>query len=129
MRQGIIGLLFVILIITGCQKQIVPETIEDKLADKAWYLERKSGGQANFIYTGQPTFSFRLTKNVKSYIDTDGITGTYMIEEQSNFTTLQVNTNGRQIEAYAIKQVEKNYVVLEYNRYNIVYTLYFSTRL
>jgi len=69
-----------------------------------------------------------LTKNSKLYADTDGITGTYLIEEQSNLNTLQVNASGRQIEAYVIKQVENDNVVFEYNRNNIIYTLFFSTR-
>lgn len=129
MRQANSWFFILFILITGCQKDIVIETIEDKLTDKVWHLERKSGGQANFIYTGQPTFSFQLTKNGKAYIDTDGIAGTYTIDEQSNLTTLQVTANSRQIEAYTIRQVEKNYVVMEYSRYNIIYTLYFSTRL
>ncbi|MFM2117308.1 MAG: hypothetical protein RL316_498 [Bacteroidota bacterium] len=120
--------LIIALVFSSCHKEVVVETTEDKLAEKVWYLERKSGGQANFTYTGQPTFSFRLTKNSKLYADTDGITGTYLIEEQSNLNTLQVNTSGRQIEAYVIKQVENDNVVFEYNRNNIIYTLFFSTR-
>jgi hypothetical protein len=120
--------LIIALVFSSCQKEAVVETTEDKLAEKVWYLERKSGGQANFIYTGQPTFSFMLTKSSKLYVDTDGITGTYTITEQPNFNTLQVNASGRQIEAYVIKQVEKDNVVLEYNRNNIIYTLFFSTR-
>ncbi len=120
--------LIIALVFSSCQKEVVVETTEDKLAEKVWYLERKSGGQANFIYTGQPTFSFRLTKISRLYIDTDGITGTYTITEQPNLNTLQVNASGRQIEAYVIKQVENDNVVFEYNRNNIIYTLFFSTR-
>ncbi|NDB53426.1 MAG: hypothetical protein EB025_05030 [Chitinophagaceae bacterium] len=120
--------LIIILVISSCQKEVVVDTTEDKLAEKEWYLERKSGGQANFIYTGLPTFSFNLTRSSKSYTDTDGISGTYIIEDQPNLKTLQVNASGRQIEAYIIKQVEKDNVVLEYNRNNIIYTLFFSTR-
>lgn len=127
MRQAYIFIVIAFLA-SSCQKEVAVETTEDKLSDKAWYLERKSGGQANFIYTGQPTFSFRLTKSSKLYIDTDGITGTYIIDEQSNLKTLQVSASSRQIEAYVIKQVEKDNVVLEYNRNNIIYTLFFSTR-
>ena len=120
--------LIIALVFSSCQKEAVVETTEDKLAEKVWYLERKSGGQANFIYTGQPTFSFKLTKSSKLYADTDGIIGTYTITEQPNLNTLQVNASSRQIEAYVIKQIEKENVVLEYNRNNIIYTLFFSTR-
>ena len=121
-------MLLFFLTITGCQKEITFKTMEEKLTDKVWYLERKSGGQTNLNYAGQPTFSFKLNKNANTYVDTDGIAGTYAIEEQSNFATLQVTANGLQIEAYAIRQVENNYVVMEYSRYNIIYTLFFSTR-
>lgn len=127
MRQLRLIVLLIVLS-TGCQKDIKMQTTEDKMANKIWYLEKRAGGYTNLTYTGQPTFSFQLTSNTKSYADTDGITGTYIIEEQSSVRTLQIIATGRQIEAYQIKQIESNSLVMEYTRNNILYTLFFAIR-
>jgi hypothetical protein len=127
MRQLVYSSLLLILLI-GCQKNIKIETTEEKMVDKTWYLEKRTGGYVSLIYSGQPTFSFLLTSSTKSYTDTDGITGNYVIEEQASIRTLQINSSGRQIEAYLIKQIENNYLVMEYTRNNILYTLFFSIR-
>jgi len=118
----------IVLIFSSCQKEVLVQTTEDKITDKVWHLERKSGRETNFIYRGQTTFSFRLAKNSKLYEDTDGIVGTYLIEEQSNLKTLQIYSPNRQVELFEIKQVEKEHIVIEYNRNNVIYTLFFSTR-
>ncbi|MFM8592561.1 MAG: hypothetical protein ACKOA3_06675 [Sphingomonadales bacterium] len=116
------------LALVGCQKQIAYQTAEDKLADKRWYLEKKNIGQQAYLYSGVSTFSFRLTKNNKSYSDSDGITGTYLVTEQPSAITLSITAGNRQIEAYQISLLEKEQVILEHTKNNVLNTFYFATR-
>lgn len=116
------------LALVGCQKQIAYQTAEDKLADKRWYLEKKTIGQQAYLYSGVSTFSFRLTKNNKGYSDSDGITGTYLVTEQPSAITLSITAGNRQIEAYQISLLEKEQVILEHTKNNVLNTFYFATR-
>lgn len=127
MRKG--GLyLFVLLSLGSCKKDIVFLTTEDKLVEKSWYLEKISTPAGSLVYTGQPTFSFQLSKISKGYNDSDGISGSYLIEEQPLFSSLQIFSSGRFIEAFLLRQVESDYVVMEYSKNNTTNTLYFSLR-
>lgn len=127
MRIPIIYLLLCIGI-AGCQKETNYATAEDKLANKDWYLEKKTVGQQAFTYSGVSTFSFRLSSNNKSYSDSDGITGGYTITEQPSMISLNISAGSRQIEAYKISLLEKDYAILEYTKNNLLNTFYFSTR-
>ena len=120
--------LILLLSLSACQKDFVFLTAEDKLVDKIWYLEKISTPAGSLTYTGQPTFSFHLTKSSRFYNDSDGIIGTYYIDEQPLVTSLQITSNGRLIEAFLLRQVESDYVVMEYSKNNITNTLYFSLR-
>jgi len=114
--------------LAGCQKEINYETAEEKLADKTWYLEKKSVGQQAFTYAAVSTFSFRLSKNLKKYSDSDGIEGTYTLTEQAPITILTISSPTRQIEAYQLTLLEKEYAILEYTKNNVLHTFYFATR-
>ena len=120
--------LILLLSLSACQKEFVFLTPEDKLVDKIWYLEKISTPAGSLTYTGQPTFSFHLTKSSRFYNDSDGISGTYYIDEQPLVTSLQITSNGRLIEAFLLRQVESDYVVMEYSKNNTTNTLYFSLR-
>jgi len=114
--------------------------MEDKLVDKTWYLEKISTPAGSLVlekistpagslvYMGQSTFSFQLDKSTKGYGDSDGISGTYLIDEQPLVNSLQISSNGRLIEAFLLRQVESDYVVMEYSKNNTTNTLYFSLR-
>jgi hypothetical protein len=127
MRKG--GLyLFILLSLSSCKKDFVFLTMEDKLVDKTWYLEKISTPAGSLVYMGQSTFSFQLDKSTKGYGDSDGISGTYLIDEQPLVNSLQISSNGRLIEAFLLRQVESDYVVMEYSKNNTTNTLYFSLR-
>lgn len=127
MRKGRLYL-FLLLSLGSCQKDFVFLTTEDKLVDKIWYLEKISTPAGSLVYASQPTFSFKLDKSTKGYDDSDGISGNYYIDEQPLVTTLQITSNGRLIEAFLLRQVESDHVVMEYSKNNISNTLYFSLR-
>ncbi len=112
----------------GCQKETSYTTAEDKLANKVWYLEKKTVGQQAYTYGGVSTFSFRLTSNNRSYGDSDGIAGNYTITEQPSLITLNITAGTRQIEAYKITLLEKEYAILEHTKNNTLNTFYFATR-
>lgn len=114
--------------LAGCQKETTYQTAEDKLADKDWYLEKKMIGQQFYLYTGVPTFSFKLTKTNRAYNDSDGIAGTYSVTEQPAAIELKINSSNRQVEAYQITLLEKEVAILQYTKNNILNTFYFSTR-
>ena len=103
-------------------------TAEGMLSNKIWYLEKKTTPTTSYIYTGVSTFSFRLQKDNKYYIDTDGIIGNYSVTEQPADISLNVTANGRLIDAYNVTQLEKDHVVMEYSKNNVLNTFYFSTR-
>jgi hypothetical protein len=112
----------------GCQKETTYTTAEDKLANKVWHLEKKTVGQQVFTYRGVSTFSFRLTSSNQSYGDSDGIAGSYSITEQPSLIALNINAGNRQIEAYKITLLEKEYAILEHTKNNVLNTFYFATR-
>ena len=112
----------------GCQKEINYTTAEDKLANKVWYLEKKTIGQQIYTYRGASTFSFRLTSSNRSYGDSDGIAGSYTITEQPSLIALNITAGNRQIEAYKITLLEKEYAILEHTKNNVLNTFYFATR-
>lgn len=128
MRQWVISII-IIVFISSCQKQVAYLTVEDKIADKEWFLERYVAQGVNIIYKGLPTFSFQLDRSRKTYIDSDGIEGVYELQEHPIATSLQINASGRFIEAFIIRQIDKRELVIEYTKNNSVITLFFSTRL
>lgn len=128
MRQWVISII-IIVFISSCQKQVAYLTVEDKIADKEWFLERYVAPGVNIIYKGLSTFSFQLDRSRKAYIDSDGIEGVYELQEHPIASSLQINANGRFIEAFIIRQIDKSELVIEYSKNNSVITLFFSTRL
>ena len=116
------------MLVGSCQKELTYQTAEDKLADKVWFLEKKTVGQQQYLYNSVSTFSFRLTKTMRSYRDSDGINGTYTITEQPRQIVLKVSASNRVIDSYQVTLLEKNHSILEYTKNNILNTLYFSTR-
>ncbi|MFM8256299.1 MAG: hypothetical protein ACKN9Q_06990 [Bacteroidota bacterium] len=128
MRQWVISII-IIVFISSCQKQVAYLTVEDKIADKEWFLERYVAPGVNIIYKGLSTFSFQLDRSRKAYIDSDGIEGVYELQEHPIASSLQINANGRFIEVFIIRQIDKRELVIEYSKNNSVITLFFSTRL
>lgn len=128
MRQWVISI-FIIVFISSCQKQVAYLTVEDKIADKEWFLDRYVAPGVNIIYKGLPTFSFQLDRSQKAYIDSDGIEGVYELQEHPIAASLQINASGRFIEAFIIRQIDTRELVIEYSKNNSVITLFFSTRL
>jgi hypothetical protein len=123
-------ILFIVSIVTlwSCQKQTPLPSTEDKLADKVWFLEKKIVGQQAYAYERVSTFSFRLTKDNKKYIDSDGIDGSYTITLQPSSIILRISSSTRQIDFYEITLLEKEHLIMEYTKNNVLNTLYFSTR-
>lgn len=122
----LIGLL--LLIITGCQKELHYETASDQLVNKVWHLEKMVTPSFIYSYSGVPTFSFKLEKLTYSYRDSDGIVGDFTIAELAQGTWIQVHSTTRLIESYKITQLEKNHFVAEIVKNNVLQILYFSIR-
>lgn len=127
-NRSIPALTMIMLLMYGCQKDTPPQSIESTLADKIWSLEKHSTPTVTYNYGGLPTFSFRLTSNSKNYSDSDGITGSYTIIGQTTDIQLRINSNGRVIDAYQVALLEKDRLILQYTKNNILNTFYFLVR-
>jgi hypothetical protein len=70
MRQWVISII-IIVFISSCQKQVAYLTVEDKIADKEWFLERYVAPGVNIIYKGKkyPILSKKIHYNEKNTRD------------------------------------------------------------
>lgn len=57
MRQWVISII-IIVFISSCQKQVAYLTVEDKIADKEWFLER---------YVARESILYIKERNIRSY--------------------------------------------------------------
>jgi FtsP/CotA-like multicopper oxidase with cupredoxin domain len=95
----------------GCQKDDARLTVSEMLVNKRWYLEKRV---------------IQADNNTTTY---NGYSGTYLIEELSNETFLQLQPEQRTAERYRILHVGVNYLVVDFAINSATHTLYFSTRL
>jgi hypothetical protein len=114
----------------GCQKDDARLTVSEMLVNKRWYLEKRviqaDNNTTTYNYLGLPSYYFFLQDK---FSDSDGYSGTYLIEELSNETFLQLQPEQRTAERYRILHVGVNYLVVDFAINSATNTLYFSTRL
>jgi methyl coenzyme M reductase alpha subunit len=128
MKQLQIALLVSLLglLLPGCIKE-QRMTAEAMMRGKNWFLEKKTSAGVNFISNGAATYSFTLNPN-GTYTDSDGISGSYSITQQSNTISLTITSTARVITAYTVKHVGTRHLVLEYGTTTTLTRLYFSSR-
>ena len=95
-KSIIVGLFFV-MILTGCSKTNMESSqlnlAYQMLADKTWYLDYSqtitSSNTTFRTYIGQPTYFISLLKD-KSTVDSDGIKGTYELDNSTGELKIKV---------------------------------------
>lgn len=107
------------------------------LADKTWYLDYSqtisSAATKTRTYVGQSTYFINLLKD-KTTVDSDGITGTYTVENTAGTLQLKVvgkTANGTNVSySYTIETVGTNNLVTKYSIVadNSTVKLYYSTK-
>lgn len=107
MRQWVISII-IIVFISSCQKQVAYLTVEDKIADKEWFLERYVAPGVNIIYKGKkyPILSkkFITMKKILGIVLLLGLVA-FSTEKVYifRFTEPQINFHWQNLEA--IKQI------------------------
>lgn len=82
-------------ILVGCKKDTTNSSIDltsEKLADKIWYLNFKQQGSVTNTYLSSSTYYIKFLSN-KTTEDSDGLVGTYSINESGG--QLQINVNAK----------------------------------
>jgi hypothetical protein len=128
--------IFLILIqsalLFGCQKDATVISTRELLVEKDWYMEKKviqfDNNTISHNYLGLPTYSFRLTLN-DLYSDSDGLKGTFRLDDLTNEVFLEIIPERRTAERYRIMHVGHDYLVVTFLFNGATQTLYFSTRL
>lgn len=126
--------MFTISIMTACSKEQAGADINlsyQMLADKTWYLEyaqtTTSAGTSTRTYVGQSTYFINFLKDL-STIDSDGLNGTYTVENNNNQLQIHVQaktSNGNAIEyVYNIESMGAKHLVM-YSSVNSVKTTYY----
>jgi hypothetical protein len=130
------GLITLLIICSGCEKDPLVISPLDMLDGKKWYLEKRSRRDTqdtiNFSYLGLPTFWFSLQRDNEdsSYMDSDGYVGRYQVEQSATALLLKIFDLNRGIaQSYRIVYVGYDYLVVEYDINQYVQLLYFSSRL
>lgn len=132
----IAGLITLLIIWCGCNKDPLVISPLDMLDGKKWYLEKRISRDAQdtiqFSYLGLPTFWFTLQRDNEdsSYMDSDGYIGRYQVEQSVTALLLKIFELNRGIaQSYRIIYVGYDYLVVEYDINQYVQRLYFSSRL
>ena len=130
------GLITLLIIWCGCNKDSLVISPLDMLDGKKWYLEKRISRDAQdtiqFSYLGLPTFWFTLQRDNEdsSYMDSDGYIGRYQVEQSVTALLLKIFELNRGIaQSYRIIYVGYDYLVVEYDINQYVQRLYFSSRL
>jgi hypothetical protein len=82
-------------ILGGCKKDTTNSSTDltsEKLADKIWYLNFKQQGSVTNTYLSSSTYYIKFLSN-KTTEDSDGLVGTYSINESGG--QLQINVNAK----------------------------------
>jgi hypothetical protein len=130
------SLLFVSTI--SCSKEIAPSeaTLSYQLiADKTWYLQYVQTTTGTITstksYLGQSTYFINYLKNLTT-IDSDGLAGTYSLQNINNLLQIQViaktpNGNSNTYQYEVVSLGAKN-MILSYSSGAIKTQLFFSTQ-
>ena len=122
----------------SCSKEIIPSeaTLAYQLvADKTWYLEyakTTNGSNTNTkSYVGQSTYFINYLKNLTT-IDSDGLAGTYSLQNKNNLLQIQViaktpNSNSITYQYEVVSLGAKN-MILSYSSGATKTQLFFSTQ-
>jgi hypothetical protein len=104
------------------------------LSDKTWYLQYTvtSNGisDSTHSYVGQPTYFINYRKNL-STLDSDGIEGTFSIQESANQLLIIVNAKTANGNAsnyqYEVVSLGAKNMILKFTRGTAITKLFFST--
>ena len=133
---SILLVLLTFLDLTSCRKDTSGAEIilsYQMLSNKSWYLDYSITGVTKKSYMGQTTYiiDFLIDKTIS---DSDGVTGTYVVEKVGN--NLQIHVQGKTSKGnlaefiYTIEYIGSNKLVVNYSSPNssVPTRLYFSSK-
>jgi hypothetical protein len=107
-------------LIVGCKKETTTSKTDltsVMLSDKIWYLNYKQQGSVTNTYLGNNTYYIKFLSN-KTTEDSDGLVGTYTINELGSQMQINVNaktTNSNTITySHTIESIGEKKLVLSY---------------
>lgn len=126
------------ILFTGCSKDTAGADINlsyNMLADKTWYLEYTQTTTATATtqktYVGQSTYFINFLKNL-STVDSDGLKGTYTVENTNNQLQIHVQAktaSGNLIEyVYNIESIGAKNLIMNFTVNNVKTRYYYSTQ-
>jgi hypothetical protein len=104
------------------------------LSDKTWYLQytvtNNGISDSTHSYVGQPTYYINYRKNL-STLDSDGLEGTYSIQENANKLLINVIAKTANLNAtnyqYEVVSLGAKDMILSYKKGTVSTKLFFST--
>ena len=104
------------------------------LSDKTWYLQytvtNNGISDSTHSYVGQPTYYINYRKNL-STLDSDGLEGTYSMQENANKLLINVIAKTANLNAsnyqYEVVSLGAKDMILSYKKGTVSTKLFFST--
>jgi hypothetical protein len=128
-----------LLLITfaSCSKDAAKATLDTSykmLSDKTWYLQytvtNNGISDSTHSFVGQPTYFINYRKNL-STLDSDGIEGTYSIQQSANQLLITVVAKTANLNAtnyqYEVVSLGAKDMILGYKKGTVSTKLFFST--
>ena len=123
--------------LASCSKDATKATLDTSykmLSDKTWYLQYTVTNNgildSTHSYIGQPTYFINYRKNL-STLDSDGLEGTYSLQESANQLLINVVAKTANLNAtnyqYEVVSLGAKDMILRYKKDNIGTKLFFST--
>ena len=128
-----------LLLITfaSCSKDAAKATLDTSykmLSDKTWYLQytvtNNGISDSTHSFVGQPTYFINYRKNL-STLDSDGLEGTYSIQQSANQLLITVVAKTANLNAtnyqYEVVSLGAKDMILGYKKGTVSTKLFFST--
>lgn len=121
----------------SCSKDAAKATLDTTyklLSDKTWYLQysvtNNGISDSTHSYVGQPTYYINYRKNL-STLDSDGLEGTYSMQENANKLLINVIAKTANLNAtnyqYEVVSLGAKDMILSYKKGTVSTKLFFST--
>lgn len=132
MNQYKLTLLCSLLLLFSCKKETVDHKIDlafEMITEKTWFLEYNITGNSKKSYVGQSSY-FIVFRNNKETTDSDGLIGSYTIEQVNQQLQIQVKAKTSNLNTieyiYKIESIGTQKLILSYNRDGINTQLFFT---
>lgn len=132
--QNILFFLCTLILLFSCKKESINHEISlanELIAEKTWFLDYNVTGNSKKIYEGQSSY-FIVFRNNKETKDSDGLLGTYSIEQVNKKLQIRVQAKTNNLSnieyLYNIESIGAQKMILSYIKDGTTTQLFFTNK-